>query len=648
MTGSAMAPMLLDRVLSSRPPAYALLYRPLTAGPANVEVLIGAASSVDGLAGIPLPRLAGSAPGPRHDVLALIPYRQIVERGFSCVDDRSPLIALTVSQQASLPLADLLDQIPDVPTKLSGGHFDIDDERYADTVRRILADEIATGEGANFVIKRSFVADISDYSPRSALVLFSRLLTSEVGVYWTFIVHTGTRTFVGATPERHVSLHDGIAVMNPISGTYRYPADGPTLRGVMDFLTDQKETDELYMVVDEELKMMARVCTAGGQIIGPDLKEMARLAHTEYQIRGRSSLDPRTILRETMFAPTVTGSPLESACRVISRYEPEGRGYYSGVIAAIGRDESGQRSLDSAILIRTADIDAAGRLRVSVGSTLVRHSDPVSEVAETRAKAAGIISAFQSPPVAQIPRQAERRAGERLGARPEVRACLRERNSAIAEFWQVPQADRVMLESALTGRDVLLIDAEDTFTMMLAHQLRALGLTATVRRYDEPYALDEADLVVLGPGPGDPRDQSDTRIARLHAAVRTLLERRRPFFAVCLSHQVLSLELGLKLVRRDTPNQGLQREIDLFGTRERVGLYNSFSARSGGDRLDHDRAGRVEICRDLQTGEVHALRGPCFASVQFHPESVLTIDGPRIIAGLMCHVIQDAPLVAGR
>jgi 2-amino-4-deoxychorismate synthase len=645
MTGSVTGQMLLDRVLSSRPPAYALLYRPLTAGPGTVEVLTGTAAGIDSLAGLPLPDLADSATGPRHDVLAVIPYRQITERGFSCVDDRSPLIALTVSQQAAVSLTDLLDRVPDTPTGLSGGRFDVDDERYADVVRRILADEIGTGEGANFVIKRSFVADISDYSPRSALVLFARLLASEVGVYWTFIVHTGERTFVGATPERHVSLRAGTAVMNPISGTYRYPASGPTLAGVMDFLTDPKETDELYMVVDEELKMMAKVCPAGGQIIGPNLKEMARLAHTEYLIQGRSTLDPRTILRETMFAPTVTGSPLESACRVISRYEPEGRGYYGGVIAVIGRDEAGQRCLDSAILIRTADIDAAGRLRVSVGATLVRHSDPVSEVAETRAKAAGLISAFRPVPAEHARRRTDGVAGERFGGRTEVRASLRGRNLAIAEFWQVPQAARAMPEPMLTGRRVLLIDAEDTFTAMLAHQLRALGLAAVVRGYNEPYVLDESDVVVLGPGPGDPRDASDVRIARLRSAVRTLLGNRRPFFAVCLSHQVLSLELGLELVRRDTPNQGVQREIDLFGTRERVGLYNSFVARSGSDSLDCDRAGRVEVCRDPQTGDVYALRGTGFASVQFHPESILTRDGPRIIAGLIRGVIQEAPLV---
>ena len=46
--------------------------------------------------------------------------------------------------------------------------------------------------------------------------------------------------------------------------------------------------------------MMSAVCSDGGRITGPHLKEMSRLTHTEYVLRGRSRLDPRDILRETM------------------------------------------------------------------------------------------------------------------------------------------------------------------------------------------------------------------------------------------------------------------------------------------------------------------------------------------------------------
>ncbi len=199
------------------------------------------------------------------------------------------------------------------------------------------------------------------------------MLLREKGAYWTFIVHTGERTLVGASPERHISVRDGLAVMNPISGTYRYPPAGPNLAEVMEFLDNRKEADELYMVVDEELKMMARICEDGGRVLGPYLKEMAHLAHTEYFIEGQTSRDVREVLRETLFAPTVTGSPLESACRVIRRYEPQGRGYYSGVAAHAGlgdpdphrrdrgrRPPAHRRRLDHRASLRSPGRDLSG------------------------------------------------------------------------------------------------------------------------------------------------------------------------------------------------------------------------------------------------------------------------------------------------
>ncbi|MDQ3402033.1 MAG: chorismate-binding protein, partial [Actinomycetota bacterium] len=381
---------LLQRVLADEPRPFALLHRPESTGADTVDLILGDVSTPDTLAEVPL-RPGGGQSG--HKTLVLVPYRQIAERGYVCVDDGAPLIAMSVTDQTLIPIADLVRALPDVPVHLAGGHFDLDDDTYAETVRRVVADEIGTGQGANFVVKRSYVADITDYGPHRALSFFRRLLHRERGAYWTFLVHTGARTFVGATPERHVSLRDGLAVMNPISGTYRYPAAGPTLPELMAFLADRKETDELYMVVDEELKMMASLCGTGGRVTGPYLKEMARLAHTEYFIEGHTTRSPLDILRETMFAPTVTGSPLENACRVISNHEPHGRGYYSGVVALISTD--GHRDvMDSAILIRTAEIDRSGRVAIRVGATLVRHSDPVSEVAETRAKAEGLLALF--------------------------------------------------------------------------------------------------------------------------------------------------------------------------------------------------------------------------------------------------------------
>ncbi|MGV8201739.1 anthranilate synthase family protein [Pseudomonas aeruginosa] len=555
---NALPTSLLQRLLE-RPAPFALLYRPESNGPGLLDVIRGEALELHGLADLPLDE---PGPGlPRHDLLALIPYRQIAERGFEALDDGTPLLALKVLEQELLPLEQALALLPNQALELSEEGFDLDDEAYAEVVGRVIADEIGRGEGANFVIKRRFQARIDGYATASALSFFRQLLLREKGAYWTFIVHTGERTLVGASPERHISVRDGLAVMNPISGTYRYPPAGPNLAEVMEFLDNRKEADELYMVVDEELKMMARICEDGGRVLGPYLKEMAHLAHTEYFIEGQTSRD--------------------------------------------------------------------GRLRIGVGSTIVRHSDPLGEAAESRAKASGLIAALKS------------QAPQRLGSHPHVVAALASRNAPIADFWLRGASERQQLQADLSGREVLIVDAEDTFTSMIAKQLKSLGLTVTVRGFQEPYSFDGYDLVIMGPGPGNPTEIGQPKIGHLHLAIRSLLSERRPFLAVCLSHQVLSLCLGLDLQRRQEPNQGVQKQIDLFGAAERVGFYNTFAARALQDRIEIPEVGPIEISRDRETGEVHALRGPRFASMQFHPESVLTREGPRIIADLLRHALVE-------
>jgi phenazine biosynthesis protein phzE len=108
---------------------------------------------------------------------------------------------------------------------------------------------------------------------------------------------------------------------------------------------------------------------------------------------------------------------------------------------------------------------------------------------------------------------------------------------------------------------------------------------------------------------------------------------------VCLGHELLAAELGLDLVRKDEPFQGAQRTIDLFGRRETVGFYNSFTARCDDTAAEELAMHQVELSRDPDTGDVHAMRGPGFAGVQFHPESVLTLNGAEIAAGLLAEVL---------
>ena len=625
--------------------AFALLYRPQSTQRPSVEVLVGDLSDVDRLADLPLPDLpeTTSRDEPVADLLVAVPYRQIVERGFDCRDDGAPLLAMRVRSRAELTLSQALAELPDERVHMSDSRFDIEDEDYAQIVRRVLRDEIGQGAGSNFVIRRSFIAQVHDYSIRKELGIFRRLLTGELGAYWTFLFHTGTTTFIGASPERHVSLVDNTVVMNPISGTYRHPAGGADRAELLEFLGDRKEANELYMVVDEELKMMARMCSSGGRVHGPFLKEMARLTHTEYLLSGHSDLDVREVLQETLLAPTVTGSPLENAFRVISRHEATGRRYYGGVLAVIGHDPQGSRTLDSAIMIRTGEFDADGRLCVGVGATLVRDSNPDSEVAETHAKAAGLLEALGLAQGAQRPdRQPVKTSHVSLADDPQVRHALADRNTTLSRFW-LDESSRTPQDQALLGRRVLVVDGEDTFTAMLGHQLRALGLETTIARFDEPLTPAAFEFVIVGPGPGDPADATDPRIATLGALTRDLLAGDVPFLSICLGHQVLAVELGIEVAQRAKPNQGVQRLIDLFGRPERVGFYNTYSALSQQEFVTCARLlDPVRVSRDPQSGEIHAMRGPGFRSVQFHPESVLTQHGPQILHEMLTSLIPAA------
>ncbi|MYS88060.1 MULTISPECIES: phenazine-specific anthranilate synthase component I [Streptomyces] len=583
-----------------------------------IEVLVGPVTTYDRLADLP------------DEGLALVPFRQIRERGFDVRDDGTPLSVLTPAESSVVPLADALEQLPAHHVRVEGGGFDVGDEEYAEIVGRVLREEIGRGEGANFVIRRTYEGEIPGFGRADALALFRRLLEGERGAYWTFVVHTGDRTLVGASPEVHVRMSGGTVVMNPISGTYRYPAEGPTPEHLLGFLADGKEIEELSMVVDEELKMMCTVGDMGGVVVGPRLKEMAHLAHTEYELRGKSSLDVREVLKETMFAATVTGSPVQNACRVIERHEVGGRGYYAGALALLGRDAGGTQTLDSPILIRTADIDADGRLRVPVGATLVRGSDPAGEVAETHAKAAGVLAALGVRPG----RPRAEAARPQLADDPRVRAALDGRRASLAPFWL-----RMQERSGELAGHALVVDGEDTFTAMLAHVLRSSGLEVSVRRYDEP-GLREAVLghegpVVLGPGPGDPSDLADPKMRFLRSLTAEVIRgERQGVLGVCLGHELIAAELGLEIVRKEVPYQGAQTTIDLFGRPETVGFYNSFVACCDEGARQELAAHGVEVSR-AANGEVHALRGPGFAGVQFHPESVLTLNGATVVRELV-------------
>ena len=503
--------------------AWAIIRRSTRAGDRDTVGLVGGTRrEVESIMDV---ELETGIPQTDHiaDRLLAIPFRQVRERGFEAHDDGTPLVVVDVQSEREFTVAEIVEAIDDVPVVLADrGGFDIGDEEYAKLVEAVITDEIGQGEGANLVIGRHYRATVADWGAATALTVFKRLLERERGAYWTFVFFTGDRYLIGASPERHVTVHGGDVRMNPISGTFRLAGDGPLKPRMLDFLEDEKEIYELFMVVDEELKMMCDICTEGGQVLGPFLKPMSRLIHTEYLLAGRTTRDPREVLRDTMYAATVTGSPVENACRLIKQYETEGRGYYGAALAILGRDESGEPVVDSPIVIRTADVDLDGRLTVTAGATLVRDSDPAYEVAETHAKASGILERLRADRPPTGAERERRRARQRRGraARPQ-----RPQPDGCSPFWLTDQAGTTP-DPRLRGKHVVVLDGEDDFVKMLRHVLGVLGMTSSVIRHDEYDAathdpvLDAADLVIVGPGPGDPRDAGDPKMAVLRGGRR--------------------------------------------------------------------------------------------------------------------------------
>jgi len=631
--------------------AWAIIRRSTRAGDRDTVGLVGGRRSVvDSILDVPL---SDGVPDDGHiaDRLLAVPFRQVAERGFEAHDDGTPLVVVDVETELEFSVAEIVAAIDEVEVDFTDrGGFETDDEEYGKLVASIISDEIGQGEGANLVIGRHYRASVAEWDARKALAVFRRLLERERGAYWTYVFFTGDRYLIGASPERHVSLHGGDVRMNPISGTFRIPADadaGPDLRGrLLDFLHDEKEIYELFMVVDEELKMMCDICNQGGQVLGPFLKPMSRLIHTEYLLAGHTDRDPREVLRDTMYAATVTGSPVENACRLIKQYETGGRGYYGAALAILGRDEQGEPVLDSPIVIRTADVDLEGRLTVTAGATLVRDSDPAYEVAETHAKAGGILSAFGLVPPAPVP---STNVAE-LVSDEDVLLTLNKRNRRLSRFWLTDQGGS-RPDPGLAGKSAVILDGEDDFVNMLRHVLRVLGMTSEVVRHEEyaPGVLDGFDLVIVGPGPGDPRDGSDPKMANLRAAVAELMAAERPFLAVCLGHQALCHHVGIPLAYKDIVFQGTQSPVTIDGETERVGFYNTFVARVADDTALPDG---VSVEAEPATGDVHLLRGPHYRGIQFHAESILTENGYDLLHELVADLLlargsRDEALVLG-
>ena len=185
---------------------------------------------------------------------------------------------------------------------------------------------------------------------------------------------------------------------------------------------------------------------------------------------------------------------------------------------------------------------------------------------------------------------------------------------------------------------VLVIDNYDSFTYNLVQYLGELGATVVVRRNDEATidqlrGLDH-DRVVISPGPGRPEQ------AGITLDVIKEFGPRMPLLGVCLGHQAIGLAFGGEVIRAPLPIHGKTSTVEHNGTGVFAGLSSSFQAGRYHSLIVGEKTlpGDLEIiARTKEDGLVMGLRHRTWPihGVQFHPESVLTNEGRRILRNFL-------------
>ena len=155
--------------------------------------------------------------------------RQIRERGFEAHEDDTPLSSIEIIEsEVEVADADLLAAAArraDRNRRQRGASTSTTTPMPRSSAASSTT-RSATARAPTSSIGRNYERSSADWNADKALTIFRRLLEAERGAYWTFLVFTGDRYLVGASPERHISVHGGEVRMNPISGTFRVGASG--------------------------------------------------------------------------------------------------------------------------------------------------------------------------------------------------------------------------------------------------------------------------------------------------------------------------------------------------------------------------------------------------------------------------------------
>jgi len=185
---------------------------------------------------------------------------------------------------------------------------------------------------------------------------------------------------------------------------------------------------------------------------------------------------------------------------------------------------------------------------------------------------------------------------------------------------------------------VLLIDNYDSFTFNLAQYLGELGAEVSVRRNDQ-ITLDEIaalapSRIVISPGPGRPED------AGITMAVIKELGRKTPIFGVCLGHQAIGAVFGGSVIRANVPMHGKTSTIEHDSRGVFSGIAGPFVASRYHSLVVSESGLPAELEVTARTRDDKVIMGlrhrewPVYG-VQFHPESILTGEGHRILRNFL-------------
>jgi anthranilate synthase len=437
--------------------------------------------------------------------------------------------------------------------------------------------------------------------------LFTRLKERNPSPYG-FLINLGQREYlVGASPEMYVRVDGDRVETCPISGTIARGADPiADAAQILALLTSAKDESELTMCTDVDRNDKSRICVPGSvRVIGRRQIEMySRLIHTVDHVEGRlrPEFDALDAFLAHAWAVTVTGAPKAWAMQFLEDHERSVRAWYGGAVGLIGFDGR----LNTGLTLRTIRVKD-GAAQVRVGATLLYDSDPDEEERETRLKAAAFLDAIRRP-----------------------------RGVAAAATRQTPRTGE--------GKRVLLIDHQDSFVHTLANYLRQTGAdVVTLRAGFAASVLDEIapDLVVLSPGPGTPQDFDVT------GTLAAIVERGLPVFGVCLGLQGMVEHFGGKLAVLDTPMHGKASRVRVVGGRLFEGLPKEFTAGRYHSLYAIRDALPAELVPTAESddGVIMAVEHATLphAAVQFHPESIMSLDhevGLRLLANVMARLVR--------